>query len=149
MGFDVYGQSGNYFRNNVWWWRPLWTYVSITCSDILSKYNIKHGCYNDGHFINKDKAERIAQRLSEKINSGEAMAYVEKYEEERKAIPLEKCEYCEGTGKRFWEGVGYKKCNGCDGKGERESYQSWYPISIENIKEFADFCSKSDGFKIH
>ena len=30
MGFDVYGKdpdpgsgSGEYFRNNVWWWRPL------------------------------------------------------------------------------------------------------------------------------
>ena len=28
MGFDVFAineeQENNYFRNNVWWWRPLW-----------------------------------------------------------------------------------------------------------------------------
>ena len=22
--------SGVYFRNNVWWWRPLWNFVTIT-----------------------------------------------------------------------------------------------------------------------
>jgi hypothetical protein len=32
MGMDVYGKAptveeGKYFRNNLWWWRPLWTYV--------------------------------------------------------------------------------------------------------------------------
>jgi hypothetical protein len=35
MGFDVYGKSarsekGEYFRNNVWWWRPLAEYVLET-----------------------------------------------------------------------------------------------------------------------
>ena len=29
MGFDIYGlkqleNEDNYFRNNCWWWRPLW-----------------------------------------------------------------------------------------------------------------------------
>ena len=27
---------GSYFRNNVWWWRPLWKFVCNTCGDILS-----------------------------------------------------------------------------------------------------------------
>ena len=32
---------GLYFRNNVWWWRPLWTYVVVICDDILSDKDIK------------------------------------------------------------------------------------------------------------
>ena len=28
---------GIYFRNNVWWWRPLWMYISDLCKDILTE----------------------------------------------------------------------------------------------------------------
>ena len=33
MGMDVFGleprkEKGEYFRNNVWWWRPLWDFVA-------------------------------------------------------------------------------------------------------------------------
>ena len=40
MGMDVYGinpktDSGDYFRANVWWWRPLWECVAYYCDDIL------------------------------------------------------------------------------------------------------------------
>ena len=33
MGMDVYGiapekEWGEYFRSNVWWWRPLWDYTA-------------------------------------------------------------------------------------------------------------------------
>ena len=27
---------GEYFRNNVWWWRPLWDYVYSLCDDFIS-----------------------------------------------------------------------------------------------------------------
>ena len=28
---------GVYFRNNVWWWRPLWNYVCEECDYILEE----------------------------------------------------------------------------------------------------------------
>ncbi len=31
---------GAYFRNNVWWWRPLWNYVTELCDDILTEEDI-------------------------------------------------------------------------------------------------------------
>jgi len=34
---------GYYFRNNVWWWRPLWMYVADVCSDVLSEEEIEAG----------------------------------------------------------------------------------------------------------
>ena len=54
---------GVYFRNNVWWWRPLWSFVSGMCADILTEKDIESGSYNDGHGISKTKANRIAKRL--------------------------------------------------------------------------------------
>ena len=42
MGMDVYGKNqtsekGSYFRNNVWWWRPLWNYCEELHGDITHK----------------------------------------------------------------------------------------------------------------
>jgi hypothetical protein len=40
MGFDLYGlkatnETGEYFRNSCWSWRPLAEYVLAVCSDIF------------------------------------------------------------------------------------------------------------------
>ena len=32
--------SGVYFRNNVWGWRPLWHFVTISCESILTEKDI-------------------------------------------------------------------------------------------------------------
>ena len=40
---------GSYFRNNVWWWRPLWDCICNICSDILSDKDMTKGEYNEGH----------------------------------------------------------------------------------------------------
>ena len=40
---------GDYFRANVWWWRPLWECVAYFCDDILSEEDIAKGTYNDGY----------------------------------------------------------------------------------------------------
>lgn len=51
MGMDVIGQSpvserGEYFRNNVWWWHPLWEYCERLAPDLIPSDNLGH--YNDG-----------------------------------------------------------------------------------------------------
>ena len=63
---------GHYFRNNVWFWRPLWIFVCINCSDILSEKNMQMGTYNDGHKISKTKATRIGKRLKKLLRDGTA-----------------------------------------------------------------------------
>ena len=70
---------GTYFRNNVWWWRPLWNFVSATCDNILTEKDIEHGSFNDGHRISKTKANRIAKRLWGLINNGQVKEYEEGY----------------------------------------------------------------------
>ena len=42
---------GHYFRNNVWWWRPLWEFVCLSCDDILDEDDINKGCHNGGEEI--------------------------------------------------------------------------------------------------
>ena len=61
---------GDYFRNNVWWWRPLWSFVCQSCDDILTENDMEHGSYNDGHRISKTKAVRIGKRLSKLLGNG-------------------------------------------------------------------------------
>jgi len=36
---------GYYFRNNVWFWRPLWDFVCNTCDDFLTDKDIKTHIY--------------------------------------------------------------------------------------------------------
>ena len=55
---------GYYFRNNVWWWRPLWSYVcDYIAPDILSDEDKEKGCFNDYHHITAIKANYIAEKI--------------------------------------------------------------------------------------
>ena len=71
--------DGAYFRNNVWFWRPLWTYVSSVCYDILSVKDIERGSWNDGHKISKTKADKMAKKLYGLIEGGDVKAYESAY----------------------------------------------------------------------
>ena len=55
--------KGAYFRNTVWYWRPLWAFICDTCSNILTLKDMKEGCMNNGHKISKTKSKRIASKL--------------------------------------------------------------------------------------
>ena len=70
---------GVYFRNNVWYWRPLWHFVSSVCNNILTEKDIEQGSYNDGHKISKTKANKIAKKLHKLIKDGDVKAYESSY----------------------------------------------------------------------
>ena len=65
MGFDLNGinpkinkpdtdeNPGVYFRNNVWWWRPLWDFVCMQCDDFMTESQKMGGSYNDGKLIDQ------------------------------------------------------------------------------------------------
>ena len=82
---------GTYFRNNVWFWRPLWNFISGVCDDILTEKDIEKGSFNDGHKISKTKANKIAKRLFKLIKNGD----VNLYEKSRK-------EYLDGLNDKDW-----------------------------------------------
>jgi hypothetical protein len=72
---------GYYFRNNVWWWHPLWDFVCLSCGDFMTEEDNEHGHHNSGHEIDEETAEKIVERLTFLLKVGG----VKKYEEERQA----------------------------------------------------------------
>ena len=142
---------GVYFRNNVWWWRPLWMFVSEACSDILTDKDIEGGSWNDGHSISKTKAGKIAKKLYSMIDDGRVKEYENKYRDDLASLEQVDCEICDATGKRQEPpntGAGDRECNGCDGTGKQDDWAKSYPFSEENVREFANFCLNSGGFQI-
>ena len=89
---------GIYFRNNVWWWRPLWEYVCEVCEDVMSPEDIGAGGDNSGSEIVEDTVQRMVDKLIIEIALGNHVKYQEHYEKELRELPDYTCHYCDGTG---------------------------------------------------
>tara|TARA_R100000458_G_C8124202_1_gene141825 strand:+ start:19 stop:540 length:522 start_codon:yes stop_codon:yes gene_type:complete len=113
---------GIYFRNNVWWWRPLWDFVCQNCDDILSEEDMERGCFNDHHEITEDKAIKIAAKLQSLLLDDTIDKYEESYEEKRKKLE--------------------------ESDDKKTAFMANYPFCKENIAKFAQFCEESGGFII-
>ena len=150
MGFDLFGiraksERGEYFRNNVWWWRPLAKYV-LSNVDIPDE-EAQDWQYNNGSVVSEETALRIADTLENLIAQGHTQRYKEQYRKRLARLPLVECDICHGLGIRndvFVQGT----CNACAGKGKVQHSDTYYPFDVENVKEFAQFCRESGGFRI-
>ena len=130
MGMDVYGiepytEAGEYFRANVWSWRPLWTYVCDVCN--IDEETRERGHYNDGHVIDEDAATSIGMVLGSLLKSGAVHTYAERREKILAELPDEQCKYCECTSR---------------------PPETHYSFNVEWIEEFAEFAKQSGGFEI-
>ena len=115
--------AGSYFRNNVWWWRPMWDYVCEKYKDVLTATDNTMGHENSGHVICKEKAKRIAAKLNKEIRDGSIEKMCMKYETDRRVL---------------------KETN----LDKNASFAFNYPMSVNNFQEFANFCKHSGGFEI-
>ena len=170
MGMDVYGknavnQTGEYFRRNVWGWRPLWDYCVDNFNDLVGEVS---GHYNDGDGLNNAGSLELARRIREQLKTGEAKDYIEKRNSRLASLERPNCELCQGTGIRTDAlGVEHKMpirelspemasltnrthgwCNACDGEGKTDSWETNYYLDLDDIKEFAEFLETSGGFRI-
>ena len=154
------GNPGRYFRNNVWWWRPLWSFVCHYCADFLSVADAEAGSFNDGRKISKTKAVKIGKRISELLADGtidkeereyelaKAKADVINKEVQEKLDELKKT-VKEKTGKDL-DPTNYPepyKTEWDDIYGSK-SWDSDYPFRKDNLENFAKFCLESGGFEI-
>ena len=151
MGMDVYGDKpksskGDYFRNNVWWWRPLWNYCATSAPELIDKETYVSGTYNDGKGLNAMKAAKLGVKLLTLIEDGSCATYKRERDLYLESIPDEVCGNCNGNNRGNFK---KKDCKACKSKGTRESWERHYPFDIENVKEFAEFCIESGGFKIN
>lgn len=171
MGMDVMGndpksEKGSYFRNNVWWWHPLWDYCQSLHEDIAGK--VEYGHSNDGDGLDGDDAYHLGERLLSDIENGVTAEYETRYREHLASLPLNDCQWCKGTGIRTDEvgmehgmpdreleeataiivGRTHGYCNGCNGIGKEASWATNYPFSVDNVREFAEFLLDCGGFSI-
>jgi hypothetical protein len=170
MGMDVMGtnpstKKGEYFRNNVWWWRPLWNYCIEVAPELCENVN---GHCNDGDGLDEDGAYELAKILREMLNEGHTAAYEIQYNSYIASLPRHNCEFCEGTGIRT-DDVGQEMgmptqklepeiaivvgrthgwCNACGGEGMVSDFDAEYPFSVKNVEEFTTFLEGCGGFEI-
>lgn len=159
---DIYEEAvvGSYFRNNVWWWRPLWEYVCFSCNDILTGKDMEQGQYNSGHRISATKAKRISIRLSKLLANGtidthdrEMRLSYEKSKAMNKEVEKERNTLKAKVKKEIGSDIvpanypeKYRK--EWDKIQSREDWNGHYPFNKENIICFAEFCEGSGGFEI-
>ena len=161
---DYYEKNvpGYYFRNNCWWWRPLWDYT-YNFTNILSEEEYTGGHHNDGQRINSKKAEKLSFALHKLIDSGHTKQYEDDYmKEHRKAEVFNDIvdEKLKMLNEKVRDEIGsdenwlapadfpqpYRK--EWEDLFATKKIQGSYPFSVENVREFANFCYQSGGFEI-
>ena len=150
MGMDISGkkpvsETGSYFRNNCWWWRPLWHYCCVVGEDLINKDTAAGFSYNDGNGLNANDAAKLAVILQTKIADGHTKIWKEERDLHLESIPDEVCENCNGNNRGNFK---KKNCKACEGKGTRESWERHYPFAVDNVKDFANFLIDSGGFEV-
>jgi len=154
---------GSYFRNNVWWWRPLWNFVCESCDDFLTDKDMGKGDSNSGYKISKTKAIKISKRLFEELANGnvdnlerqhtlrmaKAQAHNEEVREELDRITKEcKDKFPIHADKLVPANYPEPYKTQWDETYAKEDWAASYPFNAENIKNFAEFCQQSGGFTI-
>jgi len=159
MGMDVYGRKpknkkGEYFRNNVWFWHPLWSYCEINYPVITSK--CKEGHSNSGDGLNAGDAKKLAKLIEKDLANGRAAKYEKEYKEWQESLVKETCTVCSGSKiikfKSSQDGVELEQerpCGNCDENGLAEPWGLNYPFSLDNLKEWQEFLDNCGGFNIH
>ena len=160
---------GVYFRNNVWWWRPLWNYCWYIAEELLErnlrvkeygtdedgdtdfeKYEWKPATYDEGHGnsgvgLDAEHAKELGEMLMATVADGSALQYQADYMQMLEDMPLETCTYCNGNNRGRNK---MKDCNVCGGTGKVKNFNTQYPFDVDNVEEFAKFCIESGGFEI-
>ena len=136
---------GYYFRNNCWWWRPLWNYCYAVADDIISDELFDSGHSNSGAGLNDKDAKELGQRLLWEINNGHTIQYQASYQQYLDDLPDDVCTFCNGNNRGKNK---MKDCTRCNGTGKSTNFNKHYPFDIDNVKEFAEFCIQSGGFEI-
>jgi hypothetical protein len=171
MGMDVYGKNpvnevGEYFRRNVWGWRPLWDYCLERHGKVAGK--VKYGHSNDGDGLGKHGSLELARRLRADLADGSARTYIEERNGLLASLERPACHLCDGTGIRSDEvgvengmpdrelpeemkiltGRSHGFCNACSGEGKTDAWETHYYLDLDDIAEFAVFLENSGGFRI-
>lgn len=171
MGMDIYGNNtGTYFRRNVWGWRPLAELVCKLEPELTSA--CAHWYDNNGDGLKARASRQLAKSLQAQIASGRVGRLIAARNKALASLPNERCSWCAGTGVRT-DNAGIAGgqptrvigpateaqpdhprlgqtgwCNGCDGHGSKRPSATNYPLTVNDVREFADFLADCGGFAI-
>lgn len=152
MGMDVYGiapenEIGEYFRNNVWYWRPLWEFCCELDCELADKVPLAYS--NDGDGLkNCEDCVLLADKIQNSIDNGFADFYIRQREIRLSLLQEEVCHLCNGTGSRIDDLGRNNVCYYCSGQGKTPHWDTHYHLDIENIKNFEKFLRSCGGFRI-
>lgn len=161
MGIDVFGikpksKAGEYFRANVWHWRPLADCIMTVARDTASPCKDWHS--NDGDGLNAKQSVELVRILRDEVASGRGAKYVHRHNAILASMPDEKCPICEGTDKTPWEArteyfvardlTKIRPCGHCKSTGRARPWATLYHLEVRNIEEFASFLNDCRGFVI-
>ena len=156
--------KGVYFRNNWWYWRPMWDFVNEKCNDLIDEELYDKGHGNDGE-VDQELAIDISKRILTKEVLDEAKRKQEEYDKDAKP-KQEFNELLSKAGLLYFDEIIKPmypdKIVPADlEKLDKDAYKKWealmfdlqyretsYPFSWENVKEFGEFCAQSGGFEI-
>ena len=136
---------GYYFRNNCWWWRPLWNYCYTIADDIITEEVFNSGHNNSGAGLNDKDAKLLGNRLMEHIADGRTIEYQAEYIQYQDDLPDNDCMRCNNNNRG---GNKKKDCTNCNKTGKTTNFNKSYPFDVENVETFAKFCLESGGFEI-
>lgn len=171
MGMDVIGiqpktETGEYFRNNVWYWRPLATFIQDVYPHLAEKCT--YWGSNDGDGLDAEDSAILGKMILNDIKDGTVALWKADYDYQLSLLERTPCEHCGSTGIRTDE-VGLEQsmptreieesvkiltgrthgwCNGCRGVGTCENWSLSYPFDVENVEQFALFLMDCGGFQI-
>jgi len=128
---------GFYFRNNVWWWRPIAMIIEESCKDLLTKKQVEGLHMNDGVKYPKELALEIARRLDEMVEAGMTNQYVKPAQHELNT-----------TADTFRNRKGVEGLLSNLGIKSIEDESEKYPFDMNNMKNFIAFAKESGGFQI-
>ena len=111
---------GSYFRNNCWWWRPLWDYCKWIAPELISDELWELGHNNNGAGLDDAGAKELGSMLIKSLDDGTAEIYVREHRLD--------AEQKEKAG---------------------DKWATSYPIDLDNIERFARFCLECGGFEIN
>jgi hypothetical protein len=165
MGFDLYGsnpktEKGEYFRNNVWWWRRLAEFV-CEYTGVVDDKDKERWQFNDNHHVTAQEAKEIAKQLRYLIKTGQVAKYEEQVRKEmeeaevrnkkvQKLLDKLKAKAIEMTNNKDISPREYP--SPLDEKWEKlwhmQDGRDSYPFNKNNVEEFIKFCEDSNGFSI-
>ena len=166
MGFDLYSlgnhktEKGEYFRNNVWWWRRLAEFV-CEHTGVIEEKNKPLWQSNGRHEVSQEQAKQIANQLKALISNGTVAKGIKECEEDMKKAEENNRhvnKLHEMLRKKVEAETGEKNLAPRDYPKDDHDTWSWiqakydyaseYPFTLENVNEFIEFCEESNGFRI-